>query len=255
MTLAEALHSITACPEAIPSPEVAEALRLAAERYPFSALAPALLLRYGLVADGELDAMRARVAVLTADKQALASLAAAPGADPACFYPPEPQPEAVSTTSAIDTFLNTYGRQTPEEDALLERLIFNPVPDYADLLEQQAEPEVLPPPAPGGQDALIDAFLRRDEAPAPAPEEPAAPPAPAAEAAPAPAPAPAPAEPAADSSLSESLARIFIGQGRYERALEIITDLAARFPEKNPFYADQARYLRKLVLLQQRLNG
>ena len=50
---------------------------------------------------------------------------------------------------------------------------------------------------------------------------------------------PAPAsETPADSSLSESLARIFIGQGRYSRALEIISDLAERNPEKNPFYAE-----------------
>ncbi len=252
MTFAEALHRITACPEAVPDRETADALRDAAARWPFSPLAPALLLRYGLAEPGEADAMRARVAVLTADKQALASLAAAPGEDPAAFYPPQPVAEPVSTDSAIDTFLDTYGRTSPEEDALLERLIFNPVPEYADLLED-SEAQSAPSTA---QDAMIDAFLRREEAPTPpempAPEEPkAAEPVPQPEAATAPESAATPA----DSSLSESLARIFIGRGSYGRALEIISDLAARFPEKNPFYADQIRYLQKLVTLQGMVGG
>lgn len=254
MTFAEALHRITACPEAVPDRETADALRDAAVRWPFSPLAPALLSRYGLVEPGEADAMRARVAVLTADKQTLASLAAQPGEDPACFYPPQPVAEPVSTDSAIDTFLDTYGRTSPEEDALLERLIFNPVPEYADLLED-SEPQ--PQSAPStAQDAMIDAFLRREEVPTPpempAPEEPrAAEPAPQPEAA----TAPESAATSADSSLSESLARIFIGRGSYGRALEIISDLAARFPEKNPFYADQIRYLQKLVTLQGMAGG
>lgn len=255
MTFAEALHRITACPEAVPDRETADALRDAAARWPFSALAPALLLRYGLVEPGEVDAMRARVAVLTADKQALASLAAAPGEDPAAFYPPQPVAEPVSTDSAIDTFLDTYGRTSPEEDALLERLIFNPVPEYADLLEDsEAQSQSAPSTA---QDAMIDAFLRREEeaqtpSEMPAPEEPSpAEPAPQPEAATAPESAATPA----DSSLSESLARIFIGRGSYGRALEIISDLAARFPEKNPFYADQIRYLQKLVTLQGMAGG
>lgn len=255
MTFAEALHRITACPEAVPDRETAAALRDAAARWPFSPLAPALLLRYGLAEPGEADAMRARVAVLTADKQALASLAAAPGEDPATFYPPQPVAEPVSTDSAIDTFLDTYGRTSPEEDALLERLIFNPVPEYADLLEDsEAQPQSAPSTA---QDAMIDAFLRREEEAQtpfemPAPEEPGgAEPAPQPEVATAPESAATPA----DSSLSESLARIFIGRGSYGRALEIISDLAARFPEKNPFYADQIRYLQKLVTLQGMAGG
>lgn len=252
MTFAEALHRITASPEAVPDSETAAALRDAAARWPFSPLAPALLLRYGLAEPGEADAMRARVAVLTADKQALASLAAAPGEDPAAFYPPQPIAEPVSTDSAIDTFLDTYGRTSPEEDALLERLIFNPVPEYADLLED-SEAQSVPSTA---QNAMIDAFLRREEVPTP-PEMPAAEEPRAAEPASQPEAAPVPESAAtpADSSLSESLARIFIGRGSYGRALEIISDLAARFPEKNPFYADQIRYLQKLVTLQGMAGG
>ncbi|MCM1037565.1 MAG: hypothetical protein NC406_09620, partial [Bacteroides sp.] len=62
-----------------------------------------------------------------------------------------------------------------------------------------------------------------------------------------------PAAPAAadDSLLSESLARIFIKQGRYERAYEIISNLSLNYPKKSIYFADQLRYLRKLMLIQQ----
>ncbi|MDE6270515.1 MAG: hypothetical protein K2M12_06655 [Muribaculaceae bacterium] len=241
MTLAEALHSIAAHPEDAPTPEVVAALRDAAAQYPFCAIPQALLLRFGLVDEASLDTVRAHVAVLTADKQALASVASMPADDPSTFYPPTPRTEPVGTESAIDTFLSTYGQTTPEEEALLERMIFNPVPDYAEVLE--AEGPASAPAELQGQDAVIDAFLRRDDAqPAPAtPEE--------TPQAPAPTPTPASGD-NADTSLSESLARIFIARGSYGRALEIISDLAARYPDKNPFYADQIRYLRKLVALQ-----
>lgn len=246
MTLAEALHRISAHPGATPAPEAVAALREAAERYPFCAIPQALLLRFGLVEDDRLEAVRARVAVLTADKTALASLVVPPDADPATFYPSEPGREPVGTDSAIDTFLSTYGQTSPEEESLLERLIFNPVPDYAGLLEAEST-EPATAPKPQGQDAVIDAFLRRDDGtPEPAEAE-----EPERAVAPQEAPKPAPAAAAdADTSLSESLARIFITRGSYSRALEIISDLAARFPDKNPFYADQIRYLRKLVALQ-----
>ena len=238
MTLAEALHQIAVHPDAQPTPEAVEVLRDAMRRHPYFALPAALLLRTGHIDANEIAAVRARVAVLTADKEALASIAAEAGADPARFYPPEPVATPVSTESAIDTFHDTYGSTSPEEEALLERLIFNPVPDYADILAAETP---LPDAATDAQDELIDAFLKKENGTAPAaptlPEQRET--------------AEAAATPAPDTSLSESLARIFIGQGRYAQALEIITDLAERSPEKNPFYADQARFLRKLM----KING
>jgi len=61
----------------------------------------------------------------------------------------------------------------------------------------------------------------------------------------------APRPAADDSLLSESLARIFIKQGRYERAYEIISNLSLNYPKKSIYFADQLRYLRKLMLIQQ----
>lgn len=241
MTLNEVIHAAVANPDAPLCPEARAVLEQALASAPYCVLPATLLLRdVGAIADSSLRrTLQARVAVLTSDKNALASLAAAcPADDPTHFYPAEPAVVPLSTESAIDTFLDTYGSTSPEEEALLEKLIFNPVPDYADILaaEAPAEPAIAPEDT---QDAIIDAFLRKEtETSAPEPTLPE----PAAETATTP--------PAPDTSLSESLARIFISQGRYGRALEILSDLAARAPEKNPFFADQARYLRKLVALQ-----
>lgn len=51
-----------------------------------------------------------------------------------------------------------------------------------------------------------------------------------------------------EAFLTETLARIYIQQGRYERAIEIITKLHARNPKKSIYFADQIRFLQKLVI-------
>jgi hypothetical protein len=52
-----------------------------------------------------------------------------------------------------------------------------------------------------------------------------------------------------DSSLlSESLAKVYIARGKYLKALEIIESINLNFPEKSIYFADQIRFLRKLVL-------
>jgi hypothetical protein len=58
-----------------------------------------------------------------------------------------------------------------------------------------------------------------------------------------------------ESSLSESLAKIYIKQGRYERAFEIISDLNLNYPEKSVYFADQLRFLQKLIALQRSRNN
>ena len=48
--------------------------------------------------------------------------------------------------------------------------------------------------------------------------------------------------------FTETLARIYIKQGRYQRALDIITRLSEHYPKKNAYFADQIRFLEKLII-------
>jgi len=48
--------------------------------------------------------------------------------------------------------------------------------------------------------------------------------------------------------FTETLARIYIKQGRYSKALEIISRLSLQYPKKNAYFADQIRFLQKLII-------
>ena len=47
--------------------------------------------------------------------------------------------------------------------------------------------------------------------------------------------------------FTETLAKIYIKQQKYERALEIIRAISAANSSKNAYFADQIRYLEKLI--------
>jgi len=47
--------------------------------------------------------------------------------------------------------------------------------------------------------------------------------------------------------FTETLARIYVKQGRYSKALEIIQRLNLNYPKKSAYFADQIRFLEKLV--------
>ena len=50
-----------------------------------------------------------------------------------------------------------------------------------------------------------------------------------------------------DGYFTETLAKIYIKQQRYAKALEIIRRLSLKYPKKNAYFADQIRFLEKLV--------
>ena len=170
------------------------------------------------------------------------------------FYPQEESQSTVSTVAAIDTFLDKYGNINPQEEEILNKLIFNPTPDYAQLLSEEEEkslPDLSEPPA-DEQDALINAFilkskeqqghfpsssLDQDKQPLTADDTPISTP-----------------ETTDSSLLSESLAKIYIKQHKYSKAYEIIHNLSLNFPEKSIYFADQLRFLRKLIIIQQYSN-
>lgn len=57
-----------------------------------------------------------------------------------------------------------------------------------------------------------------------------------------------------DGIFTETLARIYIKQGRYSKALEIIKRLNLLYPKKNSYFADQIRFLEKLILNEKQNN-
>ena len=47
--------------------------------------------------------------------------------------------------------------------------------------------------------------------------------------------------------LTEIMAGIYIKQGKYENAVKIIRQLSLKYPKKNRYFADQIRFLEKLI--------
>ena len=48
--------------------------------------------------------------------------------------------------------------------------------------------------------------------------------------------------------FTETLAKIYVKQKRYDKALEIIKKLNLKYPKKNAYFADQIRFLEKLII-------
>lgn len=230
-----------------PAADDLDALFDIADEHPtFVFLAAMLLRRHSdALPPQRLERLRATVALGAADRQAMLDLADLSGFDWSHFYPLPKAPEKKSTVDTIDDFIETYGHSSPEEDRLIEKLIFNPIaPDYFEGLDEPLDPSdplALPPELePEPKPATPPVFRGVRAAQARANAMPSAPP-------------PSPDEGSADSPLlMQSLAKIFIKQRRYERALEIISKLSLNNPEKSVYFADQIRFLQKLVYNERR---
>jgi hypothetical protein len=162
--------------------------------------------------------------------------------------------EADDSFSLVDTFLSFHapsGETTPPDSPILFRPSAST--DYLYWMDSEGTAENTDDgnsPKLKGQD-LIDSFLEEDKQRIPGkglqsadgdasdymgePEEPEngkdAPP---------------PRD--EDAYFTETLARIYIRQKRYEKALQIIKNLSLKYPEKNVYFADQIRFLEKLII-------
>ena len=239
--------------DAIADPEATLTLATVDEinaTYPYFTLADAILLqRSGSSLDPQTKRRLAEhLAINAPDPDTLFQLI-----DPhhqiwADFYPTESIRNATPTTNdAIDTFLNTYGHSDPAEEALLEKLIFNPpAPDYITLLESEQNPilENISTPAeelfPEFTNPQPDAVAESENNPQHTETQ---------SITKLTKPIERQVEPS--STLSESLAKIYIRRRRYEKAYEIIHTLSLNNPKKSIYFADQLRFLRKLIINQQ----
>ena len=153
---------------------------------------------------------------------------------------PTPNTPTSRTIDLIDTFLDSIPQDEPSDEKPKRK----PTPadaavDYVAYLlaTEDDNDDGKPTPQMKGQD-LIDTFLEQEKGRIvlDLPEE-----------------EPSDSdhdheEEGEEEYFTETLARIYIKQGRYQRALDIITRLSERYPKKNAYFADQIRFLEKLII-------
>ena len=202
----------------------------------------AFLNRFGTPGDHETDLLTRMIF----DSGARAPLSE-DAAEEAASAAAEPAPDATATR--IDAFLAT-SRQPAR------------VPEALRHLEEEAEAPAETPAAAALNTLSSPAASSAQAAAQPSAAKPSAPPlntlsslnslnslsAPSAPSAPS-----AQTRPKA-SSLSVSLAAMMIKNGNYPKALEIINELNLANPEKSIIFADQIRFLRKLIKIQEHQN-
>ncbi len=167
---------------------------------------------------------------------------------------PAPQNESASdrTTALIDNFLDQIPEDSKSDAQKTKR---KPTPadaavDYVSyLLEvEPEEPQKMPGEIPQmfGQD-LIDSFINDDKGKFQLNDT--------TEYRPEPRLEPENNEnEVGNEFFTETLARIYIKQGRYSKALEIIRRLSLENPKKNAYFADQIRFLEKLIVNSNKKN-
>lgn len=218
----------------------------AAKKYPYFTLPALLYLRNNKDFEGLDEDVLGRLAVSSPDRKALYDILGENAEKFLSFYPPEPEPKQLDTDSTLETFISTYGNTDEKELEILNKMIFNPIPDYAQMLAAEEERSK---PTEGDshddKDELINRFiLKSKERPGYFPTEASENEVVEQEVKSEPIDAPVVTD---DSMLSESLAKIYIKQRKYSKALEIIKTISLKFPEKSIYFADQIRFLRKLI--------
>ena len=145
------------------------------------------------------------------------------------------------TALLIDNFLDTIPVESEKEKAGRKKRKPTPadaITDYVSYLLETEEAAPADTPIMKGQ-ALIDQFLDQSGGKIELSEEPRY----------LPEIDDTPEEESESNAIyyTETLARIYIQQGKYQRALEIIKHLNLNNSKKNAYFADQMRFLRKLI--------
>jgi len=205
------------------------------ERYPYSPLADiALLNSAARLSSDDRSRIASRIATNLGAPDSMRRVLGDSEMDFDTFYPDQ-LPLSPSTEETIDTFLAKYGKPADSRETdILEKAMFTPRPTFeAEFAAQGVDADAIPddPTAQG-----IDSFLEAHRSDLPEP----------------------PVNlkyrsreaDSADTSLTESLAKVMIKNGNYQKALEIISDLSLSNPKKMLYFADQMRFLKKLIINQ-----
>ena len=197
--------------------ETLEPIRALYESYPYCAPFTFLYLyNLSLTGDVRYASELRRLSVLLPDREQLFRLVE--GDRPAFVAPPAEEPAEADAFDLIDHFLD--GVRTSGED-LPEVLHYEGGGEGGDYFAGEANE----PLSPDGLSDLLDASPAQS----------------------APAVVPSSEEPAPEELLSETLSKIYIQQQHYDKALRIIRSLSLNYPEKNRFFADQIRFLERLI--------
>lgn len=159
-------------------------------------------------------------------------------------------PSADRTLDLIDRFLSDV--PAPEDENLLPTVEASV--DYTSILEKETPAEDTPSVPLKGQE-LIDSFIEKSESVTEkllpedeTPEKPEKPEEATSEKSEGKTASEPVEEVDEESFFTETLAKIYVKQKRYDKALEIIRKLNLKYPKKNAYFADQIRFLEKLII-------
>ena len=227
--------------------ETLYALRMQLQRYPYCQTLRLLYLKnLYLLHDDTFGAELRNSVLYVTDRRALFYLIEGeryrlqPQLAPAAEGLAEEEPGVDRTLSLIDAFLASV----PDEQPMPDTHPLTYTGDYTAFLLDEVPDAVEAPPLRG--QALIDGFIsqsvpdeQKNGQPSVAPSmEPQM----AADA------LPMDENGEDEGFFTETLAKIYIKQHRYEKALAIIRKLSLNYPKKNAYFADQIRFLEKLII-------
>lgn len=219
-----------------------EHLRSVVEKFPYYHAARILLLRtLYQMHDPTFDEQLRKASIYVPSRQTLFQMFQAPSLTPESPAKRTSRAEQTEegskrTASLIDSFLDTIPQpqQTP-------RIVDATVDYMAYLMQMETGSTNTTTPRMVGQD-YIDDFLIKNEGrfdleDLPAEETPHT--------------IQEPQKDLGNGVLTETMARIYIKQGKYDKAIEIIQRISLKYPKKNRYFADQIRFLEKLIINQQ----
>lgn len=221
-----------------------EHLRSVVEKYPYYHAARILLLRtLYQMHDSAFDEQLRKAAIYVPSRQTLFQMFQMPSITPdspgkRTSHADDASESSRLTDSLIDSFLDTI----PQQNSATPRIIDATVDYMAYLMQMETGNNAANIPRMAGED-YIDDFLTKNEGrfdldDLPAEETPRA-------------TIQEPQNDVGNGVLTEAMARIYIKQGKFDKAIEIIERISLKYPKKNRYFADQVRFLEKLIINQQ----